>query len=231
MKKLQLTLILLLVLVGKTHGDIVSVTFESTQSIAGDIAGVGFTSSSWSVRLDLDESVLDSDASPELGYFVSPIIAGELKIDGSTYVINASNFVNDELLIYDYSKTGNNLNQIAIYMDAGGINYSAGNGALFPTVFVDNNSLASAAGGTSSLNSNLNDFGFSGNFSFTDLLVNSTDLVNIDFVELDPGSTQVTATLIGVAIPEPAVAVCSLLGILGLVASRRRSNNSVASAS
>lgn len=220
MKKLSAVLLFLVLLTGNLRGDIVTVEFTSSHLISGDIAGTLFSSSDWSIRFNLDDTATDTDLDIGRGYFENLVLSGEIRIDGSTYEIAGSNFTNTQALLYDYSKTGGNLNVIAVYMDAGGIGYAGSNNFAFPSTFLDNNILATAINGTTSLNSDSNDPGYAGDFSFADLLTTSGDVINVDYTDLGVGTTSVSS-LTGV-IPEPNVSGLVSLSLFLLAMRRRR---------
>lgn len=203
--------------------DVVTLTytyFSPLNPITGDVGGSGFTSSDWSFSFSVDDTSPDTDIDADRGIFDNPVLNAQMRIDSNVYEIPASNFtINTQLLLYDFSGPGDNLNSIAIYFDAGGINFLAGDGAAFPGLFSDHNDISTATDATSTPNTDANQLGNPGEFSLDSLSTVSSGLINVAFSELAVGSTTVTVT--SVAIPEPGT-VGIIVAVTAFIVVRRR---------
>lgn len=198
------------------NADVVTLTFDSSHAITGDVDGTLFASSDWAVSIGLDDTSADTDGDPSRGIFDNPVLSAQVRIDADVYDIATSNFANTQLLLYDFSSSGN-LNSIAVYMDAGGINFSAGNGAAFNALFSDNNDISTANTATSSLNSDGNQLNYPGDFSFSALTTTGGETINVDFSELGVNTTTVSA-IGAVAVPERnGIAIAGLASLLVVV--------------
>ncbi len=203
------------------HANTVEIIFNGTGA-SGDVAGLPFTNQAWMLTYLVNTSTsCTTCTSAGTNVFDNAILGGSINIGGASYSLTG---VSATGLVALNSYQGSNI--ILINPASGGyLQFVSGAGTLFPALFSNPTSLASANIGASIQNSIADNYGNSDVLNF-EANTNNFPIVtpgiytttkDIDIVASQvPGSAGYSWSVSVAAVPEPSTWAMMLLGFAGL---------------
>jgi hypothetical protein len=217
----------LILLVGSSHSVLAATIFLqfAGENAWGDIDGVPFSGADWQLEYEIDDTLPDrAPDHDERGSFASTS-AGRIQINGDWMELDASQS-SGFLRLWDRSKSTDPSSPdgdgLTIVFGYGKVEAHTADNGLFPTLFSDNNDLASANFGT--VLAPAYDPRWPGSWSAYYGDVGGSTRIVFDSGPWNLHSVTVSDTsIVPRVIPEPStLAIWGVLGGLGLIAVRRR---------